>query len=97
MRRAYRSSTSVFRRFKKSNPTPTPTPTAAIPGAISPQQLPEDLRKCLEVIEGGILDGHIKLSEGLRKRYEEQYPLVRSLADVFVSNVSDILCVIHWC
>lgn len=90
-------STSVFRRFKKSNPTPTPTPTAAIPGAISPQQLPEDLRKCLEVIEGGILDGHIKLSEGLRKRYEEQYPLVRSLADVFVSNVSDILCVIHWC
>jgi hypothetical protein len=30
----------------------------------------------------------MKLSEGLQKRYEEQYPLVRSLADVFVSSVS---------
>lgn len=81
-------SASMFRKFKKSNPTATPSPPVSIPGAISPNQLPEDLRKCLEVIEGGILDGHIKLSEGLRKRYEEQYPLVRSLADVFVSNVS---------
>ncbi|KAH9934622.1 uncharacterized protein B0H18DRAFT_951242 [Fomitopsis serialis] len=47
--------------------------------------------KCLEVIEGGILDGHMKLSESLRKRYEEQYPLVRSLADVFVSNVDNAM------
>jgi hypothetical protein len=43
----------------------------------------------LEVVESGVLDGHVRLSEGLRKRYDEQYPLVRSLADVFVSN-SDI-------
>jgi hypothetical protein len=42
----------------------------------------------LEVIEGGILNGHMTLADGLRKRYEEQYPLVRSLADVFVANVS---------
>jgi hypothetical protein len=28
------------------------------------------------------------LSEALKKRYEDQFPLVRSLADVFVSNVS---------
>ncbi|KAG6376435.1 Dbl-like domain-containing protein [Boletus reticuloceps] len=53
---------------------------------VPPHLLPEDLRVCLEVIESGVLDGHVKLSEGLRKRYEEQYPLVRSLADVFVSN-----------
>lgn len=55
--------------------------------AVPPHLLPEDLRVCLEVIESGVLDGHVKLSDGLKKRYEEQYPLVRSLADVFVSNV----------
>ncbi|EKM55539.1 uncharacterized protein PHACADRAFT_195574 [Phanerochaete carnosa HHB-10118-sp] len=71
----------VLQRFKRSGPTP-----ANISGAIPPTMLPEDLRKCLEVIEGGILEGHIKLSESLRKRYEDQYPLVRSLADVFVAN-----------
>jgi hypothetical protein len=59
----------------------------AFPGAVPPHILPEDLRKCLEVIENGILMGHLKLSEALRKRYDEQYPLVRSLADVFVGNV----------
>lgn len=57
-------------------------------GALPPHLLPEDLRRCLEVIETGILVGHVRLSEALRKRYEEQYPLVRSLADVFVANVS---------
>ncbi|KAH9063378.1 Dbl-like domain-containing protein [Lactarius vividus] len=55
-------------------------------GGIAPHQLPDDLRQCLEVIEDSILAGHLKLSEGLRKRYDEQYPLVRSLADVFVAN-----------
>jgi hypothetical protein len=59
-----------------------------VKGALPPHLLPEDLRKCLEVIETGILIGHVRLSEALRKRYEEQYPLVRSLADVFVTNVS---------
>ncbi|KAG8904003.1 hypothetical protein FRB99_002415 [Tulasnella sp. 403] len=53
--------------------------------AIPPHLLPEDLRICLEVLET-CLKGHITLCEGLRKRYEEQYPLVRSLADVFVAN-----------
>ncbi|KAK1232944.1 hypothetical protein PQX77_003858 [Marasmius sp. AFHP31] len=56
---------------------------------VAPHQLPEDLRICLEVIDGGVLDGHKRLSEALKKRYDEQYPLVRSLADVFVAN-SDI-------
>ncbi|KAG8867348.1 hypothetical protein FRC20_006028, partial [Serendipita sp. 405] len=46
----------------------------------------EDLRICLEVIENGIIPGHLTLSEALSKRYDEQYPLVRSLADVFVGN-----------
>ncbi|KZV90404.1 Dbl homology domain-containing protein [Exidia glandulosa HHB12029] len=55
-------------------------------GGIPPHLLPEDLRRVLEVLEAGIIPGHQILSEGLRKRYEEQYPLVRSLADVFVSN-----------
>lgn len=66
-------------------PTPGATTGAS---SLAPHLLPEDLRKCLEVLEGSILSGHITLSDGLRKRYEEQYPLVRSLADVFVSNVS---------
>ena len=60
-------------------------------GGIAPHQLPDDLRQCLEVIEDSILAGHLKLSEGLRKRYDEQYPLVRSLADVFVANVGFII------
>lgn len=56
--------------------------------AIAPHQLPEDLRVCLEVIDSGVFDGHKRLSEALKKRYDDQFPLVRSLADVFVSNVS---------
>lgn len=73
----------VLRKFRRSQTTPG----ILNDGAVAPHQLPDDLRICLEVVESGILDGHLKLSEGLRKRYEEQYPLVRSLADVFVSNV----------
>ena len=70
----------VLRKFKKSQ--------TASDNIIPPHMLPEDLRMCLEVVDRGVLEGHRKLSEALRKRYEEQYPLVRSLADVFVSNVS---------
>lgn len=75
----------VLRKFRKSQ-----TAAAGILGdsAIPPHQLPEDLRICLEVIDGGVFDGHKRLSEALKRRYDDQYPLVRSLADVFVSNVS---------
>jgi len=76
----------MLRKFKKSQ-----TRSDSLFGGIAPHQLPEDLRICLEVVDSGVLDGHKKLSEALRKRYEEQYPLVRSLADVFVSNVGFIL------
>ena len=73
----------ILRKFKKSQTT-----TDGILGnAIAPHQLPEALRVCLEVIDTGVFDGHKKLSEALKKRYDDQYPLVRSLADVFVSNV----------
>lgn len=71
--------------------------------AVSPHMLPEDLRICLEVLEKS-LKGHIALCDGLKQRYEDQYPLVRSLADVFIANVghrliarlgtrADLLCV----
>lgn len=73
----------LLRKTKQSQAQPDGSLLMAVP----PHLLPEDLRVCLEVIESGVLDGHLKLSEGLRKRYEEQYPLVRSLADVFVSSV----------
>lgn len=82
--------TSASRVLKKLRRT-TAQSDSLMGDSVPPNQLPEDLRKCLEVIEDGIFNGHIALSEGLRKRYEEQYPLVRSLADVFVSNVS-FLC-----
>lgn len=75
----------VLKKFRKSQ-----APAASLLGdsAIPPHQLPEDLRICLEVIDGGVFDGHRRLSDALKKRYDDQYPLVRSLADVFVSNVS---------
>lgn len=78
--------TNASRVLKKLRRSVT-TPDTLLPDSVPPHQLPEDLRKVLEVLENGIFDGHIILSENLRKRYEEQYPLVRSLADVFVSNV----------
>ncbi|KLT41255.1 hypothetical protein CC85DRAFT_126424 [Cutaneotrichosporon oleaginosum] len=55
-----------------------------------PVTLPDDLEQVLTVISSGILQGHVKLVTALRKRYDEQFPLVRSLADVFTSH-SDIL------
>ncbi|KAF8902056.1 hypothetical protein CPB84DRAFT_1729217 [Gymnopilus junonius] len=75
----------MLRKIRRSQ-----TATDGILGnAIAPHQLPEDLRICLEVIDSGVFDGHKRLSEALKKRYDDQFPLVRSLADVFVSN-SDI-------
>lgn len=53
-----------------------------------PVTLPDDLEQVLTVISSGILQGHVKLVAALRKRYDEQFPLVRSLADVFTSHVS---------
>ena len=75
--------TRVLRKAAKNSTSES----MSLPGAVLPRQLPEDLRICLEVIENDLLEGHVRLSEALKKRYEEQYPLVRSLADVFVSSV----------
>lgn len=77
--------TQATRVLRKAHKTSTTEPPF-LPGAIPPRQLPEDLRVCLEVIENDLLEGHVRLSDALKKRYEEQYPLVRSLADVFVSS-----------
>ncbi|PPQ86863.1 hypothetical protein CVT25_012582 [Psilocybe cyanescens] len=75
----------MLKKFRRSQTT-----TEVVLGnTIAPHQLPEDLRICLEVIDSGVFDGHKRLSEALKKRYDDQFPLVRSLADVFVSN-SDI-------
>ena len=74
-------------------------PDPASYGSVSPNLLPDDLRLCLEGIEG-ILGNHLKLIKVLRKRYNEQYPLVRSLADVFMDNVRFLIllsyCPDHW-
>ncbi|KAF8078028.1 hypothetical protein FPV67DRAFT_1557449 [Lyophyllum atratum] len=77
--------TGMLRKFKKSQTSPS----TMFGSYLAPHQLPDDLRICLEVVDSGVLDGHKRLSEALKKRYDDQYPLVRSLADVFVSN-SDI-------
>ncbi|KAF7294987.1 DH domain-containing protein [Mycena indigotica] len=75
----------MLRKLKKSQTT-----NDSIFGeSVAPHQLPEDLRICLEVVDSGVFEGHKRLSEALKKRYDDQFPLVRSLADVFVSN-SDI-------
>lgn len=74
----------MLRKLKRGD-----TKNAVLGDTVAPHQLPEDLRICLEVIDSGVFDGHKRLSEALKKRYDEQYPLIRSLADVFVAN-SDI-------
>jgi hypothetical protein len=53
----------------------------------APVVLPEELRIMLETLGSGILDGHIALADQLRKRYDDEYPLVRSLTDIFIANV----------
>ncbi|KAI3602889.1 hypothetical protein WG66_011164 [Moniliophthora roreri] len=70
-------------------PKKSDTKNAVLGDTVAMHQLPEDLRICLEAIDNGVFDGHKRLSEALRERYDEQFPLVRSLADVFVAN-SDI-------
>lgn len=82
--------TGMLRKFKKSQTSAE----GVLGNAIAPHQLPEDLRICLEVIDSGVFDGHKRLSEALKKRYDDQFPLVRSLADVFVSNVCSSS--FHW-
>lgn len=59
--------------------------TSMMPGPVT---LPDDLEQVLTVIASGILEGHLKLITALRKRYDEQFPLVRNLADVFTTHVS---------
>ena len=82
--------------FLPAPPAP-PAPTATAIAAATHADvlgLPEELRTLLEVLRDGILPGHLALSRALRTRHEEQFPLVRSLADVFNTHVSAraVLC-----
>jgi len=79
----------MLRKVRKSQTVST----GILGDAVAPHQLPEDLRICLEVIDSGVFDGHKRLCEALKKRYDDQFPLVRSLADVFVSNVSLLIVI----
>src|SRR5262249_32676574 len=81
---AVQQKSMILRKSKKSQTSRD----NVLGDTIAPHQLPEDLRICLEVIDSGVFEGHKRLSEALKKRYDDQFPLVRSLADVFVSNVS---------
>jgi hypothetical protein len=76
---------ALLRKFKNSNLSPGVSIVSDV--GIVPHLRPGHLRKCLEVIEAAIIEGNTTLSQALRKRYDEQYPLVRSLADVFASHV----------
>ncbi|KAG8732899.1 hypothetical protein FRC11_010210 [Ceratobasidium sp. 423] len=80
-----KGATSALKRFQRRGGS-RDLPAGVLGLGITAQQLPEDLRICLEVLEEVILPGHLTLREGLQKRYEEQYPLVRSLADIFVAH-----------
>ncbi len=46
--------------------------------------LPPSLREILVAMSDGLVEAHGLLSDALKARYEEQWPLVRSLADVFM-------------
>ena len=74
------------RAFREAPKNSTPLSVTS-PGTIPPVQLPEDLRICLEVIENDLVEGHVRLSEALKKGYEEQLPQVQSLEDVLVNGV----------
>ncbi|KAJ1310394.1 hypothetical protein OPQ81_007132 [Rhizoctonia solani] len=81
-----RGATSALKQRFQRRAGSRELPAGVLGLGITAQQLPEDLRICLEVLEEVILPGHLTLREGLQKRYEEQYPLVRSLADIFVAH-----------
>ncbi|KAK0538946.1 hypothetical protein OC842_001143 [Tilletia horrida] len=51
-----------------------------------PVSLPTPVRIVLETISEGLLTEHALLSDALKNRYQEQWPLVRSLADVFLKH-----------
>ncbi|CAD6942121.1 unnamed protein product [Tilletia controversa] len=51
-----------------------------------PVSLPTPVRIVLETISEGLLHEHALLSDALKNRYQEQWPLVRTLADVFLKH-----------
>jgi hypothetical protein len=55
--------------------------------SLLPPPIPEALKIVLEIIGNDMLKGHDALSIRLKDRYQEQYPLVRSLTDIWVDQV----------
>lgn len=51
-------------------------------------ELPDNLAFLLETISSTILEGHLALRQALNSRYDDQYPLVRTLCDVFIAHSS---------
>jgi hypothetical protein len=81
-----------FRHYLKSLAGPPPKklhrPRSNVPlTSLLPTPLPEALRTVLEVIGSDMLKGHEALSVRLKERYQDQYPLVRSLTDVWADQV----------
>jgi hypothetical protein len=81
-----------IRHYLKGRAAPQPKklhrPRVNMPAAsLLPGPLPEALRIVLEVIGNDMLKGHDALSIRLKDRYQEQYPLVRSLTDVWADQV----------
>ncbi|ODO04970.1 hypothetical protein I350_05581 [Cryptococcus amylolentus CBS 6273] len=76
---------SKYSRFSASSSRLSSGSSLNLPPIIDKDeiQVPESLEKVLKAVMNGMLEGHLKLVEALRKRYDDQYPLVRSLADVF--------------
>lgn len=47
-------------------------------------QIPEKMRNVMHTLGSNILPNHISLSKDLKARHDAQYPLIRSLADIFL-------------
>lgn len=82
------ASSSAIRKWQKrrSGDTVSVAGSQSNASASAPVALPASLKAVLEVLSDGLVEGHALLSEALKARYEEQWPLVRSLADVFLAH-----------
>lgn len=80
-----RSSASVFGKAVPSTSSQATKPGDPFNLGIN-VPLPDSLRLVLESLSEGLLTAHAELCDALRARYEQQWPLVRSLADLFMQH-----------
>ncbi|KAH7048523.1 hypothetical protein BKA62DRAFT_739398 [Auriculariales sp. MPI-PUGE-AT-0066] len=88
-RTSYSRVSRIVRQLRKK--PPSSGSNSASDSATILHSLPEDLRRCLEILENVIIPGHKVLRDCLRKRYDEQFPLVRSLYATYVSYLEPAL------